>query len=373
MAGLVDINKLRKIALACSDHTTTDALDRIIAKAERAALSQPLLANGLPETEATASVVGLVQRVDGHGGIADLRDAKWLDPECAHRGACQSLIFKAAQPPSAPLPSVHLNVERIMALAEKMMRDSWQDGTDASWKPAADELRAALELAAAPLPSVPAGFTRLIAVNDSFDEMLSALDRADRKGYMPDAMADEWAAFTHSDVAAAPQPMPAAPEPAGVAALTAENEQLRVALRFYARGKHYHTDEAEEFDTVSGEPQNWLCSGLDDSTTMIEDGRIARFALQGETINWIDGGEDETPQPIEGERSAATAPVGLDAGVAAERERCAGLVDKLRRRLPGASSKALADECAMTIRYVPADRAPQAQAAPPAGDQPSGS
>ena len=30
--------------------------------------------------------------------VADLRDAKWLDPECADRGACQSLRFKVAQP-----------------------------------------------------------------------------------------------------------------------------------------------------------------------------------------------------------------------------------------------------------------------------------
>jgi hypothetical protein len=30
-------------------------------------------------------------------GIRDLRDAKWLDPQCADRGACQSLLFKATQ------------------------------------------------------------------------------------------------------------------------------------------------------------------------------------------------------------------------------------------------------------------------------------
>lgn len=37
--------------------------------------------------------------------VADLRDAKWLDPECADRGACQSLRFKAAQPSAHPAPS----------------------------------------------------------------------------------------------------------------------------------------------------------------------------------------------------------------------------------------------------------------------------
>ena len=35
------------------------------------------------------------------GPVADLRDAKWLDPECADAGACQSLRFKPAAP-SAP-------------------------------------------------------------------------------------------------------------------------------------------------------------------------------------------------------------------------------------------------------------------------------
>lgn len=84
----------------------------------------------------------------------------------------------------------------------------------------------------------------------------------------------------------------------------ADNRELRVALRFYARAEHYSTDEADEFDTVSGEPDNWLSSGREDSGTMIEDGSIARQALRGQPINWMDGDEDTTPQPIEGERAA---------------------------------------------------------------------
>ncbi len=84
--------------------------------------------------------------------------------------------------------------------------------------------------------------------------------------------------------------------------LSAENERLRVALRFYAHGQHFNTDDAEEFDTVSGEPSNWLCSGREDSSTMIEDGEVARGALRGEPANWMDGDDDTTPQPIDGER-----------------------------------------------------------------------
>lgn len=94
-------------------------------------------------------------------------------------------------------------------------------------------------------------------------------------------------------------------------AMAAEISRLRIALRFYANGEHFHTHEDEDFDTVSGEPQNWLHSGQEDSTTMIEDGSIAKQALLGVDVTWIDGEEDGTPQPIAGEVSCvgAAAPV----------------------------------------------------------------
>ena len=84
-------------------------------------------------------------------------------------------------------------------------------------------------------------------------------------------------------------------------AVKAENERLRVALRFYARSEHYSLDDDEDFDSVSGEPENWLCSGRDDSTTMVEDGTVARRTLRGEVIVWDMDVDDCTPQPIEGE------------------------------------------------------------------------
>jgi len=70
-------------------------------------------------------------------------------------------------------------------------------------KAAAAELRrlAALEQAAEPVPAVqklPFGY-RLIAVKN-FDALLTALDRAESKGYMPDAMKDEWESFEYSQV-----------------------------------------------------------------------------------------------------------------------------------------------------------------------------
>jgi len=75
------------------------------------------------------------------------------------------------------------------------------------------------------------------------------------------------------------------------------------ALRFYANGHHYNIDEDhQQFDTVSGEPQNWLFSERDDDCTMIEDGRIAKAVLQG-----IATAFEEPSPPIEGEVFAARA------------------------------------------------------------------
>ena len=75
------------------------------------------------------------------------------------------------------------------------------------------------------------------------------------------------------------------------------------ALRFYARGDHYHLDPEQDdgFDSVSGEPDNWLCSEREDDTTMFENGGIARRVLLGQPLNWIDGDDDEQPEPVEGE------------------------------------------------------------------------
>ena len=89
---------------------------------------------------------------------------------------------------------------------------------------------------------------------------------------------------------------------AQIEALRADAERMRVVLRFYARGEHYHLDPYDEFDTVSGEPDDWFCSGRDDSGTMIETGGYARLALRGVTPEWVnDDGADEMPQPIDGE------------------------------------------------------------------------
>jgi hypothetical protein len=85
---------------------------------------------------------------------------------------------------------------------------------------------------------------------------------------------------------------------------TAVPEALLTALRFYARGEHFHVSDSPDdpgFESVSGEPENWLCSNRDDDETMIEDGTIALQALRGTELNWRDGDDDHTPQPVDGE------------------------------------------------------------------------
>ncbi|MBB2928349.1 hypothetical protein [Paraburkholderia silvatlantica] len=85
------------------------------------------------------------------------------------------------------------------------------------------------------------------------------------------------------------------------------------ALRFYAHGHHYTIDEDhQQFDTVSGEPQNWLCSERDDDCTMIEDGSIARSALCGGIL-----GFEEGTVPLDGEVLLAAPTPTVDPAAAA--------------------------------------------------------
>lgn len=54
-------------------------------------------------------------------------------------------------------------------------------------------------------------------------------------------------------------------------------EALEKALRFYARKAHFSLSDADAWDTVSGEPQNYWCD--DAGTATVEDGTVARAAL----------------------------------------------------------------------------------------------
>jgi hypothetical protein len=72
--------------------------------------------------------------------VADLRCAKWLDPECADAGACQSFKFKAAQPAPGVREALVALVAlkdlklRMQALSEEMRRQGyWTQGLHAEW------------------------------------------------------------------------------------------------------------------------------------------------------------------------------------------------------------------------------------------------
>ncbi len=59
--------------------------------------------------------------------------------------------------------------------------------------------------------------------------------------------------------------------------LAAENARLREALKFYAEKDHFVLGDADAWDTVSDEPQNYWCDEA--GTATIEDGHFARQAL----------------------------------------------------------------------------------------------
>ncbi|WP_321810122.1 hypothetical protein [Burkholderia sp. BCC1985] len=116
------------------------------------------------------------------------------------------------------------------------------------------------------------------------------------------------------------------------------------ALRFYANEHHFHIDrDHQDFDTVSGEPQNWLCSERDDDCTMIEDGSIARAALCGGLL-----GFEEPEKPLEGEVfTAAPQPAQADAReiaeLQAEIERLTAIINAPRAELTDAARDVLAE------------------------------
>ncbi|WP_386415371.1 hypothetical protein [Stutzerimonas stutzeri] len=66
-------------------------------------------------------------------------------------------------------------------------------------------------------------------------------------------------------------------------ALLAELDRLRKALKYYADGEHFCLANEDAWDTVSGEPLNILHhdDGFGESEGYVEDGSIARAALQG--------------------------------------------------------------------------------------------
>lgn len=76
-----------------------------------------------------------------------------------------------------------------------------------------------------------------------------------------------------------------------VGAIRDEIARLSAALKWYADGNHFNLED--DWDTVSGEPQNWLC-GPD--TGMVEDGGIARTVLAGGHM--VEGDDELIAEPL---------------------------------------------------------------------------
>ena len=78
----------------------------------------------------------------------------------------------------------------------------------------------------------------------------------------------------------------------------ADAERLRGGLKWYADGHHYDLDD---WDTCSGESQNWLFpplnEDLDAPSWVIDNGGIARAILEGHSINPNHAEDDEITLP----------------------------------------------------------------------------
>lgn len=76
---------------------------------------------------------------------------------------------------------------------------------------------------------------------------------------------------------------------------------LEAALRYYASGHHVLLSDASAWDSVSGEPPNFLCDEA--GTATIEDGSIAKGFLLGQ----LDWKGEEAPDLLPEERASLEA------------------------------------------------------------------
>jgi Lar family restriction alleviation protein len=104
------------------------------------------------------------------------------------------------------------------------------------------ELRAAIAAGGAQeAVAMPAGW-KLIRVNEHFDALIAALERAESKGYLPDAMADEWANFAcDENTYAAPLPRVAATVAEGFALVPVV--MTAAMINAWAGGRAVSSDE----------------------------------------------------------------------------------------------------------------------------------
>lgn len=141
---------------------------------------------------------GLAKWWDGVGGT----EAGFIAAECF-------ALHQSALSGPAPVPGLTETVDALMAFADEYAAamDETRSDFEVERKTLLDALTATLSLpkpeAAEPAPPIERvdalGF-RAVYVNEGFEALMEALSRADRKGYLPDAMVDEWEAFDYRTV-----------------------------------------------------------------------------------------------------------------------------------------------------------------------------
>lgn len=235
------------------------------------------LSAALPSPAPTPAA--LAARLLEHAAVHDA-EASPYSPEQAHWAADLRAAAALLQSPHAGDESHHAGDESPRA--EPLL----QDVDRALSKALAATPEAYRRPKAAP-SAVPEGYA-LVPVEPT-PEMIEAARDVKRQrlvraaaelkqGRRPDtigmalAVNEEWAAM----LAAAP--VPAAPVVAAPERPT--REDLIAALKFYADGEHFQVADCSAWDTVSGEPPNWLCDEA--GTATVEDGHIAKATLAGQ-------------------------------------------------------------------------------------------
>jgi hypothetical protein len=207
-------------------------------------------------------------------------------------------------PPPGELWEVHAARHIVADLASQPPADPLKPLTELS-----EELGLHSVQPPAAVPVVPEGWTKergYHALVQVIYELQNDGSYSDEEGEETHALVDLVLRMEQAD-AAAPRP-PAGQQDRGEAIpegctpadaqvlraangmLAAENCYFRQALRFYAAGSHFIAHGDGGWDSVSGEPENFLEN--EEGTATIEDGTIAAMALRGELKDW---GDDAPP------------------------------------------------------------------------------
>jgi hypothetical protein len=128
----------------------------------------------------------------------------------------QTLLAAPVAPAAAAQPDERAAFEAIA---------HWKDMTPFAWFQQGWKVARAVPAQAAEPVAVPAGW-KLVRVNEHFDALITSLERAESKGYLPDSVREEWENFACDENVIAPQPPEPADERAAFEALRYIDAQL---------------------------------------------------------------------------------------------------------------------------------------------------